>query len=136
MDLVTAAITAALGTFSNASIGEVAKRTVSDAYDALKRQVAERFGETSEAARLVADVRPVAPESSLLAYPLQRLEQLQLVKDPEIAKAAEALNEAIKTGTYHVDRPSVHVTVGGDGTFIGIGQSNGPTNVNVDGISR
>ncbi len=96
MDPITGAIIAALAAGVVTGTTEIGKKLLVDAYDALKAALEKKFGENSKIAQAVAAVEDepdFEPNQATLAG---RVKQTQADQDPELAKLAQALIDALK----------------------------------------
>ncbi|MEI8305691.1 MAG: hypothetical protein WCF99_01380 [Chloroflexales bacterium] len=96
MDPVTGAIVAALAAGVASSAGEVGKKIVVDAYDALKAAIRQKLGIESEVAKAVDALEKKPDSEGRKATLREEVETTQLHKDPEVLKLAETLLEQVK----------------------------------------
>jgi hypothetical protein len=82
-------------TFGNAALNEGAKRTIGDAWDAVRNAVVRKFGAAHDAPRLLDQLK--TPPAGMTADQVgARLMALPLGSDPDITRALEALSAAVK----------------------------------------
>jgi hypothetical protein len=88
----------AAATFGNAALSEGAKRSVGEAWEAVKRAVVRKFGVTHEAPQLLDQLKALPP--GVTAEQIgTKLATLSLDSDPDIAHALEALSATLKAGS-------------------------------------
>jgi hypothetical protein len=87
----------AAATFGNAALSEGAKRTIGEAWDAVKKVVVRKFGATHEAPQLLDQLK-TAPTGAAAEQIGAKLAAFSLDADPDIVRALEALSAALKTG--------------------------------------
>jgi len=126
MDPITGAIVAALAAGVAGGATEVGKKLIVDAYDALRAAIKKKHGEDSKIAQAVDAVEEepgFKPNQDALAG---RVEQAKAAADPELAKLAQALLEALKStpkgqeavSKYNIQAQDSQIGVIGDGAEI------------------
>ncbi len=127
-ELIANALTAALSAGAVAASADVAKKAVSDSYDALKFLLRKRFGEGHEVPQSLdkLEAKPDSPARKQLLS--EELSATSAGQDPEILSAAQSLLDLVRalpqgeshtqiargTGIAQADRgSSASVTVSG-----------------------
>jgi len=87
MDPITLAITAALG--------KLAEQAIRDAYDALKAAIAQKCGVDSKLLRSVKDLEEDSTSAASKMMIQEQVAKTGADKDPDIVKAAQALQGLI-----------------------------------------
>ncbi len=99
--------------FGNAALSKVAESAVSDAWAAVKNAITRKRPDVLDAAKMIEDLR-AAPTSPQVTKIVQRLEQLDISRDTEIAGAIRSLIETLESagGTTHVNAPTAQNVYG------------------------
>ena len=95
MEPLLAIIVAVAGAFGNESLNDTARRTISDLWEVAKKIIVAKFGETSPAPQLMAEMQR-HPTMSAAEHVAAQLTALNVTSDPEIARIFRALAAAAK----------------------------------------
>jgi hypothetical protein len=97
MDPVTSAIVAALAAGVTTSAGEVGKKVVVDAYEALKTAIKQKLGVDSEVVESVEKLEKNPKSAGRKATLNEEVTAAQLDQDPEIVSLSNSLLEQLKS---------------------------------------
>ena len=128
IELITSAIYAALSAGAAAGATDTAKKSVADAYSGLKSLITTKFGAHHEVSKAVAELEAKPASEGRKQTLSEELETVRADSDPEIASAAQALLELIRSlpqGDQHIQ--SVH------GTANAVADRRGVASVNISG---
>lgn len=94
MESLYGVLAQAMAVFGNAAIGEVAKQSVSHAWNGLKALLQRKLGSESEVPTLLDQLRQSSSTSEQDPL-LKQLADHKLTDDPEIASALASLSDAL-----------------------------------------
>lgn len=97
VEYLISVLTQVAGVLGSAALGEVAKRTVGESWDALKRVIVSKYGSSHLAPKLLEDLRarPTASEAERVA---RELAALKVTDDVDIARAFKTLAATVQIG--------------------------------------
>jgi hypothetical protein len=100
---LTTMLMQAAAAFGNAAVGEAAKRSIGEVWDALKNTVVRKSGTANEVPKLLDDLR-AAPEALQAERVAAYLEPL-LRSDQEVAAVLENLSRVVQSAAITINAP-------------------------------
>ena len=94
MDAISVLVAAAAA-FGNAALGEVAKRSITDAWDGVKAALHKRHDSSSEVSGLLDELK-ATPSGHGTPQILDRLKEANLTSQPEVVQALNRLSEVLR----------------------------------------
>lgn len=101
MDVITTAIVAGLTTLANEALGETAKLAITDAYQALKNRITEKFGSGHGSSKLIQTIEMLPAPSDAARAMDSQFKTFDLSRDPDVLAAAQRLLSLTNGATPH-----------------------------------
>ncbi|GCE28340.1 hypothetical protein KDA_38240 [Dictyobacter alpinus] len=101
LDLITAAIVAAISTGANAGLTEVGKTALTDAYHQLKTQLVNKFGQEGDVMQAVTHVEAKPTSAARQAALAEEIAAVKADQDHELLQIAQAMLQVIQSSSEH-----------------------------------
>ena len=126
MDPITGAIVAALASGALSGATEVGKNAIVDAYEALKTALKKKSADKNDVVEAVDKLEQKPKSEARRDLVAEEIDDANLSGDPELAKLAQALLDALEStdqvakegGKYIVQGGNIEIVIQGDNTHI------------------
>ena len=125
MDPVTLTIVGALGTLTNTALTEAAKSATTDAYNALKKVIHDRFSST-KAPELIETLERTPATAPAAQTAQVQLTALNLASDAEISRLASRLAEVAQLNLNAPTQVNIRTE-----KFVGIAENKGSAHFDI-----
>lgn len=125
MDPITAAIAAALVAGAASGVTKVGEQMVEDAYEALKKLLAKKFGAKSRVVKAVKELETNPKSEARKAVLKEEVVAVKADKDTDLLRAAQALLKTIKTKPggeqiIQMIMGNQNIQIAGDGNVVSV----------------
>jgi hypothetical protein len=133
MDPITSAIVAALAAGATVGLTDTAKKLIADLYNSIKKKIQQKHGKDSKPVKAINDLEN---EPNFVPYQAglqQRINELEIDKDPELVSLAINLLSVIQQTQNNTSLQTIQNIYGNGNAVAGSG---GTANINIQRQSK